>query len=289
MSKCRNYVFTLNNYDAADEEKIQAWECRYLVYGREVAPSTGTPHLQGFVVWNSPRSLGGIKKLDARIHWEPAVTCEKAIEYCKKDGEVFEKGDRPSTQRERGAAGGELEKMRWKRIREAAEEGDWDFLRNEEPQVYCNMLQKLEHVNKRAKITPQTRDELDNEWWYGPTGTGKSRTAYEEFPGAFRKDPKERWWDGYTGQDVVIIDDFDKFQVSQGGDMKRWLDHYPFQAAVKGGYMEIRPKKVVITSNYHPSEIWDDSQTLEPILRRVKLVSFGPEPSKFHPLFNPKN
>jgi len=70
----------------------------------------------------------------------------------------------------------------------------------------------------------------------------------------------------------VIIDDFDKFQVKQGGDMKRWLDRYAFQAQFKGGYLFIRPRKIIVTSQYRPSEIWDDEKTVDAITRRVFIL-----------------
>jgi len=46
----------------------------------------------------------------------------------------------------------------------------------------------------------------------------------------------------------------------------------------------IRPKKIIITSNYHPSEIWEDSKTLDPVVRRVQLIQFGEqeEPTPWH-------
>lgn len=45
----KRFVFTLNNYGPEDEERIQGHiaDFRFAIYGREIAPSTGTPHLQG--------------------------------------------------------------------------------------------------------------------------------------------------------------------------------------------------------------------------------------------------
>ena len=131
---------------------------------------------------------------------------------------------------------------------------------------------------------------LEHEWWYGKTGTGKSWKAERENPGAYIKDPQERWWDGYDGEEVVIIDDFDKYQVKQGGDMKRWMDHRPFRAPIKGGYLTIRPRKIIVTSNYHPDQIWEDEETRDPIKRRVRIVRFGPKEEDYTPYastFNP--
>lgn len=92
--------------------------------------------------------------------------------------------------------------------------------------------------------------------------------------------------DGYNGEEVVIIDDFDKFQVKQGGDMKRWLDRYPFQAQFKGGMEKIRPRRVIVTSQYTPEEIWDDHKTVDAIKRRVKMVHIPSVPivDTFNPL-----
>ena len=267
MSKVRNYVFTLNNptiddefeaYNFAEESSV-----RYIVVGKEVGES-GTPHLQGYIVFVNPRARPDF--FGGRAHWEAAKgTPLEASEYCKKDGDFFESGDLPVSKKEAALVAVE---SRWA----YAKAGEFEKLAPEHIKIY-------EYIHAKYRDQPKVLDgELHHEWWYGAPGTGKTRKVYEDYPHAFRKDPQERWWDGYAGQDVVVIDDFDKYQKSQGGDMKRWLDRYPFPAAVKGSYMEIRPRKIIITSNYHPDDIWDDEITRAAIARRVKIVRFGEAP-----------
>ena len=43
-------------------------------------------------------------------------------------------------------------------------------------------------------------------WYWGAPGTGKTRKATAEHPDAYKK-LQNKWWDGYQGQDVVILDD----------------------------------------------------------------------------------
>ena len=64
MERSRAYVFTLNNYTEEDEKYLQeVLQCRYIIYGRETAPETGTPHLQGYVYFNSARPFNAVRKL----------------------------------------------------------------------------------------------------------------------------------------------------------------------------------------------------------------------------------
>ena len=111
-------------------------------------------------------------------------------------------------------------------------------------------------------------------WYWGKSERGKTHAAYHEYPKAYRKIASNKWWDSYQGENEVIIDDFDKAHHYMGYNLKIWGDRYCFQAEVKGSSIYIRPKVIIVTSNYHPSMIWEDPSTLEPILRRFKIVHF---------------
>lgn len=176
------------------------------------------------------------------------------------------KGELPMSQKEKGIG----KKRRWEEAYEAVKEGRYDDC----PRELRRYLKSIQYAVDQVRISERnvkTLETWEHEWIYGPTGTGKSYIARKENPGAYIKDPTTLWWNNYKGEEVVIIDDFDRYQVKQAGNMKSWLDKYPFQAQVKGGQMLIRPRKIVVTSNYHPNEIWDDEVTRSAISDRVKF------------------
>lgn len=95
------YCFTLNNYSDAEVQKLRDLGlcCRYLVFGREVGDS-GTPHLQGFVIFDRAVRFARAKRaLGDRCHIEQARgPTSAAAQYCRKDGDYEEFGTEPTPQ-----------------------------------------------------------------------------------------------------------------------------------------------------------------------------------------------
>lgn len=282
----RAFVFTLNNYKAEDIQWLEVWfnsgRVRYLVVSKEEAPSTGTPHLQGYVylkgrgtTWNSMRNslFGGGRAYIAVAKGNP----EQNERYVKKtrdcdevaNSEVFEFGERPKTSKEKG----EQEIDRYQRARQLCLEDNIDDV---DADIYVRNYSTLKKIRDDAKLSKDLDDidEMDNHWFYGESGSGKSWTARNRYPYAYLK-MCNKWWQGYAGEEDVLIEDFDKRHDVLVHHLKIWSDRYPFICEVKGSGVKIRPRRIIVTSNYHPEQIWTDSSDLEPILRRFTMTHFS--------------
>lgn len=119
---------------------------------------------------------------------------------------------------------------------------------------------------------PVSLQSLENEWIYGPTGVGKSRSVRDAHPILYPK-PRNKWWDGYKNQDVVILEEVCPTDADWLAPLlKIWADHYPFIAEMKGRSIMIRPKKLIVTSNYSLEDIFTKTEDLEPLKRRFKQI-----------------
>jgi len=97
------------------------------------------------------------------------------------------------------------------------------------------------------------------------------------YPNAYHK-PDDKWWNGYVGQDTVVIDDFAGGHLTFTS-LKLVLDKGPFTCQIKGSHVQLEASTFVITSNYHP-KYWYASTVLgdhgeAAICRRItRLIEF---------------
>lgn len=171
--------------------------------------------------------------------------------------------------------GGQATADKWKRTRELAMSGDLEEIDDEHYIKYYGTLKRIKADNPPPvnDLEPGTK----HLWYFGSSGTGKSYAARQEHPQLFDKAANTKWWCGYDNEEVVLIDDFDKEHAKyMGFHLKRWADRYKFPAEQKGGNVkEIRPKLIIVTSNWDITELWkDEPNTLNPLLRRFKRVHF---------------
>lgn len=260
--------------------------------GKEVGES-GTPHLQAFICYESAKTFNAVKRKFPRAHLAPKAkksTFEEASKYCKKgeqpkaewdefkwegenfglNADVFEKGTLPMDSKKKG----EVEQCRWKRARELAVAGNFDEI---DDQIFIRCYGTLKKIRMDKVMASKKPDTTERHFWFwGKSGTGKSRTARELWPDAYLK-MCNKWWDGYVPESraTVLIEDFDKRHECLIHHLKIWSDRYDFIGEIKTTSARIRPLRVVVTSNYHPSTIWGDAwEDVEPIMRRFEIVEF---------------
>lgn len=274
QNRARSWVFTLNNPTEEELPTALPPKFKYLAFAHETAQTTGTPHLQGYLVYTFATVLKTLKKWQPRAHFQQMMGSLADNErYCSKQNKLHEFGTPPVSSK----AKGKMEKDRWHKISDLALKGDWETLKDTEPQVTIKHLSKLERYQVKFQKHPDWA-ELENYWISGAPGTGKSYQIRKHCENnnlhIFDKD-QSKWWCNYKHEEYALIDDLDRDWVGKR-QLKRWCDRYPFPAQVKNGSLGmIRPRVCVVTSNYTIDEVYppeDDAQLNEAIKRRFTPV-----------------
>jgi len=260
--RARSCCFTYHDYKSdGAEQRLQryAQECaRYMVFGYEVCPETKREHLQGYVAWENPRSLQkfqqeiGLKRFHMEVTRGSPL---QASDYCKKDGKFWEHGILPQ----------QGERTDWQRAVNDLNNGtDLVTIVSEQPQLLPS-IRALERY-KYLTLKPTHRD-VKTIFLIGKPGTGKTRWAYDTYPDLYSK-PEGHWWDGYTGQETILLDDYQ-------GDINytqflKVLDRYPINLPVKGGFIPAKYTTIIITSNTNYNEWY--LQPCSAIKRRIHQI-----------------
>lgn len=168
---------------------------------------------------------------------------------------------------------------------EITKDTDYRDILDKYPDICLQHGKKIKDYINDVKTAqkPKYRDwQMEVEYHYGETGTGKSRYAFKDYNPethyVLRKANGDAvWWDGYTGQETIIIDDFTPkaYKLSY---MLNLLDRYAMTIDIKGGSTQLLAKKVIITSNYQPEDLYTGELCKEhrkALLRRfTKIVPY---------------
>jgi len=186
------------------------------------------------------------------------------IAYCSKDEDYFEFGEKP-------AQGSRTD------IKEVQEK-----IKNNVPIneiiFEATSYQSARHAELLMKYQPMPKAQKRNIfWYYGKSGSGKTRKAIEESGDNYYITMNTlKWWDGYMGQKYIIVDDFRK-DFCTFHELLRILDRYPYRVNVKGSTLWIQPSTeyIIITSCFHPKDVYETREDVEQLLRRIdKIVHF---------------
>lgn len=276
MAQCHNVMFTVFATEGEDLLDLDAslWPlCRYAVWQREVCPETGREHFQGYLELAKKQSFALLHDLEGleTAHFEPRRGSQKqAQDYCSKEDTRVEG---PWTY---GEAKHQGERTDLAAVKQDIDEGasNKDLWQEHHPTMV--RYHKAYAVYKRT-TAPKRSWAMEIVVYVGPSGTNKSKTAYEAYPDAYWK-PKGKWWDGYDGEETVIIDEMYGSSFAYG-DLLQLLDRYPYSVETKGGTVEFNSHRIVMTTNQEPEDWYDSEKTHQmsweesPLYRR--LHEFG--------------
>lgn len=259
----RSYCFTLNNPEFNTNELPTIQHERFIIWQLEKGEN-GTRHIQGYIELSKPQRISALKAWLPRAHFETRKgSREQARDYSRKEDTriegPFERGD--------FRAGGTGRRTDLLEVKEKIDNGMSE--ENLSQEHFETWLRYYKGLREYKKLRTKPRNWETNVYVYwGDSGTGKSKRAFEEAgPDAYVK-PPGIYWDGYDNHEHVIIDDF------QGCDMpltmlKHILDRNRMYVPFKGGFYNFVARKIWITSNFAPANWYNDGKDTTPILRRI--------------------
>lgn len=286
----RNVVFTINNPTEDDLDKLRLMYkdafASFVVAAHEVA-ATGTPHVQGYCELSKQTRQNRIKGYLPRAHLGAREgSAKQAAGYCCK------------------GTGGEKPYDRWYptyhptadvfvdlgEITRPGKRTDVDqyadailenkISRKEFAQQYPSAIIKFSRgidALYNQVVVPRNPNSAKNVIvLWGPTGTGKTKTATERYPNHYLWGPEQgKWFNGYDSEPVLIMDEFRGCEHLSFAFLLRLLDRYPMRLETKGGFVQFVSDTVVITSPL-PPEDWYVTQrehdNFDQLTRRITEV-----------------
>jgi len=275
-----------------------------MLFAEEIAPTTGTPHLQGYCELSKRTRFGTlVQELPRGIHIEARKgTQEQAIAYIKTPK------DKPTPNKEQTYEVGEP-RTQGTDVGPSAIETARELLRVQSPiNPEIHNIGVIKAYERLSKYWPISRNNSVNElsriWIYGPGGSGKTSTAYL-YTRSYRTYKcdlfSKGWFDGYDNHEAVILDDFnpdcndkETFKL-----LLSILDRYPLRVNVKGSSVNWNPTMLIITSQKPPwlyygnpmtfrekPEVWHTDEELRQLMRRIDLVvtTTGNDKVKYPPV-----
>lgn len=257
-----NWCFTLNNYTDDDVRALKLVKCRYICLGFEIGEEKKTPHIQGFIQFETKVRLTAWKKINKKIHAEIMKgNTDQAIAYCKKGGVYEEKGD-VIKERQRTDLREAKKKCAAEGIRAITGEND-EY--NSQVIRSCEIM--LKYHEKVRDFKPEVV------WVYGNSGSGKTKYVKEKCAAedTYWKD-STKWWDGYDRHETVVMDDFRASNMKMN-ELLKLIDRYPHRVECKGSFRQMLSKKMYITSIMHPKEVYNlPEEPVQQLLRRIDRI-----------------
>lgn len=213
---------------------------QYCCYQLEECPESHKHHLQCFVVFRKRVRFSAVKRLFPLAHIEKRMgTRTEAIAYCSKDA------TRLSAPLTFGTLPEDSVGMKRKITEELVSK------------TVLQVIDETPNLWRNYRVLTQIRSSVSSPRNFltcgilltGPTGCGKSLLALHVsalLGSVYYADPTLKWFDGYDGQEVIVVDEFRGAPISL---LLRMLDRYPMLLPIKGAMTQLYAKYIIFTSN----------------------------------------
>lgn len=273
--KSRYACFTY--YGTNEPARLCEDTVKYLVWQWEICPDTGRRHAQGYAEFKNALSIKSIQnKLNcpgAHIE-ERRGTAEQASEYCKKKDSAEVPGEyHESGTISKAPAPGKRNDLLI--LKEKAESGASIAEMFRDDECFGHMLKYSGAMQTYIDLLNQKKRDFKTQgwWFYGKTMTGKTHRSYalceeileskfgitegweEEVYNFVASD--QNWWDKYTGQKCVVMNDFRGNQI-QYAELLKLVDKWPHSVRRRNtSPREFVAHVLIINSPFSPGQAYE--------------------------------
>lgn len=250
VTQARNWCFTLHDWSDAEMQRIVTADSlvRYVFVGEEKCPSSGRPHLQGYVQLAEKCSFTKIKKhwgVD-RLHLEVCRgSAAENLNYCGKEGATHEAGT--------VKAGGARGSFRIAHAMVVAGASMAEIM--QEAGESYQVARGAELAMKYCEPGQERKPEVY--WIWGPQGSGKGKKLLELIDGDMYTDNHiyckmdgNKFWN-YDRQRIIVIKagkDTEKLPL------RALFSHCKYAVETKGASRQIVAKEIYVLTEDAPPE-----------------------------------
>lgn len=274
---------TLNNYNEGDIQWLKQLECNVMTCSKEVGEE-GTPHLQFSITFKRSYSFAALKKLHPRVSWREQ-DCKQDNNYCRKrDAELIIDRD------ERKKKGARTDIEETKDCVKATLSMAAVVEQASSVQSVRMAELWLKYNEPKRPIDPKG---IEIHWRWGTTGVGKTKEIWTKHGLTVFTPTTYKWWEGYDGHKIVLIDEF-RANWCTFGELLKLTDIYPYPVETKGGSRQIQATCIYITSCKHPAHVYnpeafDAQEKVDQFVRRLTSITnigVAPDPLIWGPTWD---
>lgn len=265
LGKAKCFQLTLNQPERYEELKSYITGLKlnnYFIACKEIAPSTGHEHIHIYAQFSNAIKLSLKKTCGAHIE-ACRGTPQQNVDYIKKEDNIL---DEIGTYRKWGGLPS---------IADAMDATDEEL--NELPINYYNIVKQI----KAERHGKPYYKEPHIEWHYGPTGSGKTRAAFEG--GAVNVIYNNGYFSDWGNARIISIEEM-RGQIPYD-ELLRLTDGYHnyYKVNIKYGSKFVDLDGIFITSPKRPEECYPNqaaNDNINQLLRRItKIVKHGEDES----------